>query len=237
MSEVITVRCYEELCDHLPPQHRRVDFLLPLRDNESPHRVLENLRIPLEEVDLILLNGHPVPTGAPLRENDRLALYPTFESLDVSGVSRIRSAGLRYLRLAVELPRLAVALRVLGFDTIVRTGGNEREWIERVRVERRVLMAREALLQQRHALTHCLVLQESRTFGQIREILQRIDLWKSIRPWTHCPRCNAGLHEPPATPLDSGNVPLHCATCGPLLRARNSRGPLGRPGVHFGMRT
>ena len=65
-----------------------------------------------------LANGQPVDFAYPVRDGDRVSVYPVFESLDISSVSRVRPAPLRGLRflLDVHLGRLAAYLRMAGFD-------------------------------------------------------------------------------------------------------------------------
>ena len=57
-----------------------------------------------------------------VRDGDRIAVYPVFESLDVGPVQRLRRIPLRRTAfiLDVHLGKLARLLRLLGFDTLYR---------------------------------------------------------------------------------------------------------------------
>ena len=46
--------------------------------------------VPSDEVDLILVNGESVPFDYIIGEGDRISIYPIFESLDISSVTRLR---------------------------------------------------------------------------------------------------------------------------------------------------
>ena len=46
--------------------------------------------VPSDEVDLVLVNGESVPFDHIIGEGDRISIYPIFESLDISSVTRLR---------------------------------------------------------------------------------------------------------------------------------------------------
>lgn len=52
--------------------------------------VIETLGVPHSEVDLILVNGNAVPFSHPLKEGDRISVYPVFETFDISKVTKLR---------------------------------------------------------------------------------------------------------------------------------------------------
>jgi len=53
------------------------------------------MRIPSEEVDLILVNGTSVDFSYLVKDKDRVSVYPIFETFDISGVTRVREKPLR----------------------------------------------------------------------------------------------------------------------------------------------
>ena len=113
-------RFYAELNDHLPlgDQYKTIEkqFLLPA----SVKDMIESLGVPHTEVDLVLVNGESSDFSRLVRDGDRVAVYPVFESIDISPVLRLRPQPLREPRfvLDVHLGRLAGYLRLLGFDTL-----------------------------------------------------------------------------------------------------------------------
>jgi len=81
---IVTVRCYEELNDHLPHEYRKQPFTLKLPQNSTVEDILHKLHIPTEEVHLVLVNGEPTTFHHRLKHGDRVTLYPVFETIDIS---------------------------------------------------------------------------------------------------------------------------------------------------------
>ena len=79
---------------------------------------IEVLGVPHCEVDLILVNNESVGFDYKLKDGDRVAVYPVFESFDISPLQRLRPKPLRKTAFIVDvnLGKLARALRMLGFD-------------------------------------------------------------------------------------------------------------------------
>ena len=91
-------RVYEELNDHLPENKKKVTFSLSF---SSPITVLEAVRyldLPPEKVDLVLINGGSADFGGIISNGDRVSIYPIFESLDISGVTKLRDKPLIKLK-------------------------------------------------------------------------------------------------------------------------------------------
>ncbi len=83
-------RFYAGLNDHLPrgQQYRVVEklFFVPA----SVKEMIESLGIPHTEVDLILVNGESSDFSRLVRNGDRVAVYPVFESIDITPLVRLR---------------------------------------------------------------------------------------------------------------------------------------------------
>jgi hypothetical protein len=84
-------RFYAELNDHLPPGQQfglvEKHFFVPA----SVKDMIESIGIPHAEVDLILVNGESSDFTRLIRNGDRVAVYPVFESIDITPVLRLRS--------------------------------------------------------------------------------------------------------------------------------------------------
>ena len=79
-----SVRFYAELNDHLAP-HRQYqtlekEFFVPA----SVKDVIESFGIPHTEIELVLVNGESSDFSRLVRGGDRVAVYPVFESLDIT---------------------------------------------------------------------------------------------------------------------------------------------------------
>jgi len=90
MSYTAYFRLYEELNDYLPVSKRKTMFSLSLKRPTTINEAICSLGVPLEEVDLVLVNSESVPFDHSITEGDRISIYPIFESLDISSVTRLR---------------------------------------------------------------------------------------------------------------------------------------------------
>jgi hypothetical protein len=113
-------RFYAELNDHLPPSQPygvvEKEFFVPA----SVKDMIEGIGVPHTEVDLVLVNGESSDFSRLVRNGDRVAVYPMFESIDITPVLCLRPQALREPKfvLDVHLGRLAGYLRMLGFDAV-----------------------------------------------------------------------------------------------------------------------
>ena len=190
-----TFRFYEELNDFLAPDRRRREFSVPCARAATTKHMIEALGVPHTEVELVLLNGESVGLDVLLREGDRVAVYPKFETFDVTPLLRLRAEPLRETRFVadVHLRPLAHLLRMMGFDTLYDNGFADDE-IERIAVAQgRIVLTRDRGLLKRRSITHGCYVHALRAREQLRELFDRLDLARSARPLTLCPRCNAPL--------------------------------------------
>src|SRR3981081_4081855 len=88
-------RFYEELNDFLPEERRKCQFAVEVDRARSVKDAIESVGVPHTEVDLILVDGRSADFAHLLRGGERVAVYPMFESLDVSPVQRLRPKPLR----------------------------------------------------------------------------------------------------------------------------------------------
>src|SRR5437867_2516662 len=115
-------RFYAELNDHLPAGRNGAEILSSFQPGASVKDRIEALGVPHTEVDLILVNGRSVDFAYVMQDGDHVSVYPVFESIDISPLLRLRPKPLRDPRFVLDshLGRLAVYLRMLGFDTLYR---------------------------------------------------------------------------------------------------------------------
>jgi uncharacterized protein len=189
------LRFYAELNDFLPRSRQRTDIVHRFTISPGIKDVIESLGVPHTEVDLILVNGQSVSFEYTLSDGDRVSVFPMFESLDVSGVVRVRPEPLRQTRfvLDVHLGRLARLLRLLGFDSDYRNDRSDAQLAEIAPREGRILLTRDRGLLMRKAVTHGYCVRSSRPRDQVVEVLRRFELELLIRPLTRCLECNGLL--------------------------------------------
>ena len=191
-----TFRFYEELNDFLAPGRRRREFSVPCARAATTKHMIEALGVPHTEVELILLNGASVDFGALLRDGDRVAVYPKFEALDVTPLLRVRERPLRETRFVADahLGALAHMLRMMGFDTLYDNGFHDDEIARIAAAQGRVVLTRDRDLLKRRDITHGCYVRSLEPQQQLREVFERLDLARSVRPFTLCMSCNTPLH-------------------------------------------
>lgn len=185
-------RFYEELGDFLAPQLRKRSFVHVFDGTPSVKDRIQSLGVPHTEVDLILVDGEPVPFSHRLAGGERVAVYPMFERFELGEANRLRPRPLREPRfvLDVHLGRLASYLRLLGFDTLYRNDYDDDELLQISRAQHRILLTRDTGLLKRSALTHGAFLHATDPRRQLREVCDRFQLDARIAPFTRCARCN-----------------------------------------------
>ena len=195
MTAAVHLRFYAELNDHLPPGQQFQTIERTLLVPGSVKDLIESCGVPHTEVELIVVNGVSVDFSYIVRDGDRIAVYPVFESVDITPALRVRPAPLRDPRfvLDVHLGKLAAYMRMLGFDTIYRNCFDDAEIARVSATEHRTLLTRDRGLLKRSAVTHGYWLRETDSRAQLAEIVHRFDLGRSIQPFTRCMACNGIL--------------------------------------------
>ncbi len=227
-------RFYEELNDFLPPARRKRSFVYEFRGTPAVKDAIEALGVPHTEVDLVLVNGASVRFSHKLRGGERVAVYPVFERLDVSPITRLRPKPLRTPRFIadVHLGTLARYLRLLGFDTAYDNRAADADLVRHSVGERRILLTRDVGLLKHRVLTHAHYVRATEPARQLDEVVKALDLRARIKPFSRCMRCNARLRrvskasvadELPPRVRERVRTVSRCAGCGQLYW----------PGTHF----
>ena len=188
-------RFYAELNDHLAPEQRYRTLERTLDVPASVKDGIESFGVPHTEVELVLVNGESSAFARIVEDGDRVAVYPVFESFDVTSELRVRADPLRDLKfvLDVHLGRLAAYLRMLGFDTAYRNCASDPELVRTSADEQRILLTRDRGLLKHSAVTRGYWLRETDSRLQTAEAVGRFDLARGFRPFTRCMACNEML--------------------------------------------
>jgi uncharacterized protein with PIN domain len=191
-----TFRFYEELNDFLAPGLRRREFDAPCARAATTKHMIEALGVPHTEVELILVNGESAGFDRQLQDGDRVAVYPRFEALDITPLLRVRERPLRETRFIADahLGGLARLLRMAGFDTLYRNDYADREMADIAIREGRIVLTRDRELLKLRDITHGCYVHALKPAQQFQEIVERLDLSRSLRPFTLCMECNVPLH-------------------------------------------
>lgn len=190
-----TFRFYEELNDFLAPERRRQEFSVPCARAATTKHMIEALGVPHTEVELILRNGESVDFDCRLKQGDRVAVYPKFEAFDVSTLLRVRERPLRVPRFIADahLGGLARRLRMAGFDTLYDNRYQDAQIAEIAEREGRIVLTRDRDLLKFRRITHGCYVHGVQPWRQFIEIIERLDLSGSLRPFRLCLVCNAPL--------------------------------------------
>lgn len=189
------IRFYEELNDFLPIERRKVEFCHTINRRTSVKDVIESLGVPHTEIEIILVNGQSVDFDYIVQDNDKISVYPMFESFDITPLLRLRPKPLRNscFVLDTNLGRLARYLRLLGFDCLYRNDYEDAEIAEIACQQQRIVLTRDRFLLRRKIITHGYFVRSVQPREQVKEILHRLDLYRAIAPFTRCSRCNGAL--------------------------------------------
>ena len=217
-------RFYEELNDFLPPAKRKKEFSYHFDGNPSIKDAIEAIGVPHTEVDLILVGGRSVGFNYHLQDNDRVSVYPVFESLDISPIIRLRDAPLRRTAfiLDIQLGKLTRHLRMLGFDALYRNDYEDAEIIRIALEERRIILTRDIGILKNKTVTHGYWVRSKRSEEQLKEVVRRFDLRDQIKPFSRCLICNCKVamidkrdiidRLPPKTRANFDEF-YHCSIC------------------------
>ncbi|MGD8771358.1 MAG: Mut7-C RNAse domain-containing protein, partial [Desulfobacterales bacterium] len=190
-----TFRFYEELNVFLPKHRRKTDFEAPFIGKRSIKDMIEAFGVPHTEIDLILVNGNSVDFNYILRDGDQVSVYPVFESLDITDVTRLRKIPLRRNTFIadINLGNIVKYMRVLGFSCFYNPLLTPREIIEISNAENRIILTRSKNLLKFKEVTHGIFLRPGSTPEQIRQIIDCLDIKDSIKPFSRCLICNTRL--------------------------------------------
>jgi len=128
-------------------------------------------------------------------EGDFISVYPVFELLDITGVTRLRPVPLREPRfvLDVHLGTLARKLRMLGFDTRYDRGYTDEAIARIASDERRIVLTRDIGLLKRSEVERGYWLRSQAPATQLLEVIEQFDLRSKIRAFSRCLICNGTI--------------------------------------------
>ncbi|GAB3521188.1 Mut7-C RNAse domain-containing protein [Photobacterium alginatilyticum] len=201
-------RFYEELNDFLPQQLRKHLFSYSYIGKPSVKDTVEAIGVPHTEIDLIVIDGVSVTFDYKLKGDERVSVYPVFELLDISPITHLRPKPLRDTKFVVDvnLGKLALKLRLLGFDTLYNNQFEDSEIVDISLRENRIILTRDKGIFKYSAVTHGYWVRSDNIETQVKEVLHHLQLENSLKPFTRCTYCNSELN-----PIDKfklkGRVP------------------------------
>jgi hypothetical protein len=180
MSSDITiqVRLYEELKRVLPGRQRKSTVAMVLPAGSRLGDLLDLLGLKPEEVDLALVNSRSASFQTALKDQDRVSLYPEFESFDIQGVSDLRDRPLRVTKFVAEssLSGLADLLKVEGFSCTCQPQASDEALVRISEQEKRIILTTDPGLAMGFKPDRCFCLKASKPEEQLQEVLLRFQL-------------------------------------------------------------
>lgn len=188
-------RFYEELNDFLPREQRKRTNLYRFSGHPGIKDPIEVFGVPHTEVDLIVVNGQSVGFDYQLQVGDRVAVYPVFETLDITPLVKLREKPLRNPRfvLDVNLGKLAKRMRMLGFDCLYRNDYKDADIVKSAVNDRRIVLTRDRRLLYNKQIDHGYWVRAVDVDAQVDEVLRRFDLYGLIQLFSRCLICNGVL--------------------------------------------
>jgi uncharacterized protein with PIN domain len=191
----VKFRFYEELNDYLPEELRKGWIESSAEPGTSVGEKISSFEIPLGEIDLILVNQQSESFDYILQEEDRISVYPVFESFDISEISKLRDKPLRVVTFIcdVHLGRLCKYLRMLGFDTSYSNNYTPGQIIDISNLEKRIILSKSIQLIRHKEVTRAYWVRSSEPLEQLIDLIYGLDILKWANPLTRCLNCNSML--------------------------------------------
>lgn len=177
-------RFYEELNDFLIPEQRKRTLRYRFNGHPGILDAIEAFGVPPTEVDLIIVNAESVGFAYRLQPDDRVAVYPMFESFDITPLVKLRERPLRRTAfvVAANLGELARRLRMMGLDVLSDNRFGDDEIAAISLAQRRIVLTRDRRLLPAKSLTHGYWVRSVHPAEQVREIVRRFDLYRQLKP-------------------------------------------------------
>jgi uncharacterized protein with PIN domain len=176
------------LKDFRPSQERELPAVLSFQPGQTCKHLIESLGAPHTEVQQVLVNGVEVDLSYQVGDGDRVEVHPAAKGqLWEKDASRLRFV------LDNHLGKLAVYLRMLGFDALYRNNYDDEALAEICEQQERILLTRDRRLLMRSQVQRGYWLHSKTPRLQVLEVAQRYGLLPHIRPFYRCMGCNTPL--------------------------------------------
>jgi uncharacterized protein with PIN domain len=191
----VYIRFYEELNDFLDISRRKKEYRVFFELKRTVKDLIEGEGVPHVEVDLILVNGASVGFDFHISDGDRISVYPEFELLDISPVTRLRPEPLRQTRFIADanLGRLARYLRMTGFDTLFDINLDDGDIIRIAQEEKRIILTRDIGILKNSKVSRGYFIRNQQPEWQLAEVVKKFDLKRQFMPFIRCIACNGNI--------------------------------------------
>ena len=157
--------------------------------------IIESLGIPHPVIGSLTVNGHEVGFEYILLDNDTVEVTPLSPPVNPFTPTILKPKALSEFAFVVDVNagRLALLLRMLGFDTVYRNDIRNGRLAEISQSQNRILLTRDRTLLKRKVIMHGYLLKEQDPNMQLIEVLRLYDLGSRTKPLSRCIPCNGLL--------------------------------------------
>ena len=157
--------------------------------------VIESLGIPHPVIGNLTVNGCEIGFDYILLDNDAVEAAPLYPPVDPFTPTILRPQVLEKIAFIVDVNagRLALFLRMLGFDTMYGNDIRNGRLAEIAQSQNRILLTRDTALLKRKIIMHGYLLREQNPDRQLVEVVRLYDLSSRIKPLSRCIPCNGLL--------------------------------------------
>lgn len=165
--------------------------------------VIESLGIPHPIIAKLMVNGREVDFDYIMHHGDAIEAFPLTPPINPLIPTTLRPQALDRIAFVVDVNagKLAMFLRMLGFDTVYDNDLRDARLAEIAAVEKRILLTRDTSLLKRKIVGHGYLLREEDPIRQLVEVIRLYDLSGKIKPLRRCMPCNGLL-----VPIDKGAI-------------------------------
>jgi uncharacterized protein with PIN domain len=191
-----------KLNNFLPIKKRNRHIMVPWTGRRSIKDLVESLCVPHTEVGGIRIAGQWVDFSYIIGDGDEVTVYP---AADEGSYSETRASDNPLFNPESQYPpvficdvhlwKLTRRLRLLGFDTRFNPQWDDAQLAEISQEKHFILLTRDRGLLIRRIVERGLYIHNTDPEEQVKEVLQRLDLYKRIAPFKRCIACG-GILEP-----------------------------------------
>jgi hypothetical protein len=195
MKKKCFIRFYGELKNLISGKQNKHELKFEFEIKTTTKDVVESFGIPHTEVSLILLNGESAGWNKIIDDNDRLSVFPFFYQLDIKNISKVfwQPEKLKFIA-DVHLGRLAKYLRILGFDCLYQNDFSDEYIIETSIKEKRIILTMDRGILKNSRVKYGFLVKSKKVKEQLRNVMDRFDLYGKTRPFSLCIDCNEKLN-------------------------------------------
>lgn len=186
---------------------------------------MESCGVPHTEIGELRLNGAVcVNLATRVSDGDFFEVFPVSFAAKGSALQPAPPEPARFVA-DIHLGKAARRLRLLGFDTLLFTGQDDRDLLEIMERDGRILLTRDRRLLMNNRVVHGCCIRSDHVIEQVWQVLGRYGFAKSARPFSRCLACNGLLESCRKESVEESLPPktrrfydtfLRCSSCGKI---------------------